>query len=186
RYRSMIRQCITRLVFVLLPLSAARGDVVIYQLPTTSGQTVILEGTTTVNAGGTVTFQHARFGKVYFDLESVEIKKAPSITTQFNRLLGRAGNDAEKRLEAAQWALRHGLLNQFYAAIDKVLEANPRHPRAALVKQLKAKMNAEFPESAEQEAELKALVGRDDMKVTLSKHFILLHDTPPTLTRGKF
>src|SRR6267142_848541 len=93
-----------------LTMSSARGDVVFYRLPTRGGGVVTLEGTTTVNPGGTVTFQHSRFGKVYFDLASVEIKKAPPLTAQFNRMLGRAGSDAEKRMAAAQWALRNGLL----------------------------------------------------------------------------
>src|SRR5581483_5796361 len=126
-------------LFSSLPV---RADVVLYRLPTRRGDTVILEGATTVNPGGTVTFSHSRFGKIHFDLESVEIKKAPTLQTQFNRQLGRAGKDAEKRMEVAHWALRNGLLAQFYTAIDKVLEIDPSHPRANLVKQLKAKMDA--------------------------------------------
>src|SRR5262245_20787765 len=85
----------------------SRADVVLYRLPTSRGDTVILEGSTTVNPGGTVTFTHARFGKIHFDLESVEIKKAPTLQTQFNRQLGRAGKDPDQRMEVAQWALRN-------------------------------------------------------------------------------
>jgi hypothetical protein len=165
--------------------SAAQADVVFYRLPTTSGAVVILEGSTTVNPGGTVTFQHPRFGKVHFDLESTEIRKAPTIQAQFARVLGRAGNDADKLMEAAQWALRHGLLPQFYSTVEKVLQANPRHVRGLLVKQLKAKIDAPLPNSSAQEAEMRKLVGRPDMKLKQSKHFLLLHDTPDTLTRGK-
>jgi len=33
-------------------------------------------------------------------------------------------------------------------------------------------------DSSKQVAEMRALVGRDDMKVKESKHFILMHDTP--------
>ena len=102
---------------------------------------VMLEGSTTVNPGGTVTFNIREFGKIHFDLDSVEIHKAPSLPASSTGMLGRAGNDAEKRMEAAQWALRHGLLPQFYEAVDKALEVNPQHPRAMLVKQLKAKMD---------------------------------------------
>src|SRR5262249_45420844 len=40
-------------------------------------------------------------------------------------------------------------------------------------------------DSSRQEAELRKHVGLPEMKVKLSKHFILLHDTPDTATRGK-
>lgn len=145
---------------------------------------MILEGSATVNPGGTVSFRHARFGTIHFDLESTEIRKAPTVAEQFSRVLAKAGRDADKRMEAAQWALRHGLLAQFYSTIDKVLEADPQHPRAKLVKQLKAKMDAPLGDSAQEEAELQKHVGLE-MKFKRSKHFLLMHDTPDTRTRGK-
>jgi hypothetical protein len=163
----------------------AAADVVFYRLPTARGTVVTLEGTTTVNPGGSVTYQHARFGKIYLDLASTEIRKAPPIQSQFNRQLGRAGKDAEKLLEAAQWALRRGMLPQFYSTIDKVLEANPQHPRGRLVKQLKERIERPLPDSSSQEQQLKDFVGRPDMKIKRSKHFLLLYDTPETATRGK-
>src|SRR5262245_39878439 len=109
--------------------SAAPADVLFYRLPTAGGEVVTLEGNVTVNPGGTLTYQHPRFGKSYFDVASTEIKKAPSIQTQFARVLGRAASDPDKRMEAAQWALRRGLLSQFYSTVDKVLEVDPRHQR---------------------------------------------------------
>src|SRR6185503_19261892 len=71
------------------------------------------------------------------------------------------------------------------AAVDKVLEVDPTHPRAVLVKQLKAKMDAPLGDSSKQVAEMRAFVGRTDMKIKQSNHFVLMHDTPDTLTRGK-
>lgn len=165
--------------------TGARGDVVFYRLPVTSGGVAMLEGTAVVNPGGTVTFNHPKFGKIHFDLASTEIKKAPSLISQFNRVLGRAGSDADKRMEAAQWALRHGLLPQFYSAVEKTLEANPQHARATLVKQLKAKMDVPLGDSAQQEQEMRKLVGRPEMKFKKSKHYVLLYDTPETPVRGK-
>lgn len=165
--------------------SSARADVLFYRLPTDGGEIVTLEGNTTVNPGGTVTYQHPRFGKIHFDLASTEIKKAPSILTQFTRLLGQAANDPEQRMAAAHWALRRGLLRNFYETIEKVLEVDPRHPRALLVKQLKAKMDAPISDSSKQEAELRKLIGRPEMKLKASKHFLLMHDTPAAPTRGK-
>ncbi|HMC11534.1 MAG TPA: hypothetical protein VKH44_09600, partial [Pirellulaceae bacterium] len=180
-----LRWSLLLLLLISVPRAAARGDVVFYRLPTTSAAVVTLEGTTTVNPGGSVTFSHPRFGRIYFDLESVDIRKAPSLPSQFARQLGKAGSDPERRMEAAQWALRNGLLPQFYTAIDKVLEIDPTHPRATLVKQLKARIDAPLGDSSKQVAEMRALVGRSDMKIKQSKHFVLMHDTPDKPTRGK-
>jgi hypothetical protein len=173
------------LILAALCPGVALADIVFYRLPTKSGGVVILEGSTTVNPGGTVTFNHPRFGKIYFDLESTEIRKAPTLPAQFARQLGRAGNDADKRMAAAQWALRHGMLPQFYDAVAKTLEADPQHLRATLVQRLRQSMNVDLGDSAKQEEEMRQLIGRSDMKIKRSKHFLLMHDTPDKLTRGK-
>ena len=175
-------------VYPLLVLSAAslaHADVIFYRLPTQKGSVVTLEGTATVNPGGTVTYSHPRFGRIHFDIASTEIRKAPSIPSQFSRVLGRAGKDATKLMDAAHWALRHGLLPQFYSTIDRVLEADPNHARAKLVKQLKTQIDASIEYSPRQEAELRKFVGIPEMTARVSKHFLLLHDTPDTPTRGK-
>jgi hypothetical protein len=70
------------------------------------------------------------------------------------------------------------MLAAFYQAVDKTLEASPNHDRANMVKKLKVRMDAEIGDSSKQEKELKDLVGRPDMKIKMSKHFVLLHDTP--------
>ncbi|HEX5102732.1 MAG TPA: hypothetical protein VFV87_02915, partial [Pirellulaceae bacterium] len=114
----MRHQIALALVIFGFAASPAAADVVFYRLPTSSGSVVVLEGSATVNPGGTVTFSHNRFGKIHFDLENTEIRKAPTVREQFSRQLNRAGNDANKLLEAAHWALRHGLLPQFYSAVD--------------------------------------------------------------------
>jgi hypothetical protein len=176
-------RCLLFLVCIGSGSISARGDIVLYRLR--GSLEVMLEGTTTINPGGTVTVTHARFGKLHLPLEQVDIKKAPAVMSQYNRMLGKAGADPEGRMAAAQWALRRGMLPQFYAAIDKVLEVDPKHPRAMLVKQLKTKMDQPLGDASKQITELKALVGRNDMKIKTTKHFVLMHDTPDTLTDGK-
>jgi hypothetical protein len=168
-----------------LTSAEARADIVFYRLPTRSASVVTLEGSATVNPGGTVTFNHHKFGKIHFDLENTEIRKAPTLASQFGRQLGRAGNDADKRMAAAQWALRRGLLPQFYDAVGKAQEANPQHPRALLVQKLRQSMDVDLGDSAQEEKEMRDLIGRSDMKFKRSKHFLLMHDTPDTFTRGK-
>lgn len=157
--------------------AAVWGDIVYYRLPGTNKE-IILQGAVTPNSGGSMTFQHPKLGKMYFSIKETEFQKVPTLPQQFSKQLGKAGGDAEKRYQAAQWALRHGLLPQFYDAVDKTLEANPQHQRATLVKKLKQRIEQPIGDSSVQEKEMRDLVGRPEMKVKMSKHFILLHDTP--------
>ncbi|MBC7855023.1 MAG: hypothetical protein IAF94_16450, partial [Pirellulaceae bacterium] len=155
---------------------SARGDIVKYRLPR-SGRELILQGSVQTNPGGTRTFNHPKLGTLHFNLDDSTIIKVPTLQDQYSRQLGKAGSDANKRYEAAQWALRHGLLSSFYQAVDKTLEADPNHARANMVKKLKERMDQPIADSSQQEKEIKNLVGRRDMKVKMSKHFLLMHDT---------
>jgi len=159
-----------------LPVSTLRGDIVRYRLPG-SDLEMVLQGSVQTNNGGTRTLTHPKLGILYFGQDDSTVTKVPTVQEQFGKQLGKAGANADKRFEAAQWALRHGLLNSFYQAVDKTLEANPNHARANMVKKLKARMDQPLGDSSKQEKELKNLVGRPDMNIKMSKHFILLHDT---------
>lgn len=172
------------LALLLASVASARADVLFYTLPSGKAR-IILQGSAGINPGGTATFSHPKFGKIHFAVGDVEIRKVPTVQQQFTRVLGRAGNDAQKCMEAAQWALRHGLLPQFYTAVDKALAADPNHLRALLVKRLKANMDADLGDSSQQIDEMRKLVGRQEMKVLQSKHFVLMHDTPDKPARPK-
>src|SRR5262245_35508174 len=65
----------------------ARADVLFYSLPGDSGLAVTLEGTTGVNPGGTVTYTHPKFGKIHFDRASVDIRRVPTLQSQFSKQL---------------------------------------------------------------------------------------------------
>ncbi len=169
---------------------ATRADVLFYTLPGKSGLAVTLEGSTGVNPGGTVTYTHPKFGKIHFDGASVDIRKVPTLTSQFTRQLNKAvalddrGQSAEACMAASQWALRHGLLKQFHSAVDKALAADPTHVRALLVRNLQAKMNVDLGDSSAEISAMQRLIGRSEMKVLTSKHFVLMHDTPDRPSRG--
>jgi Protein of unknown function (DUF1570) len=165
-------------LLVLYMALPARADVLFYTLPGKSGLTVALQGDTGVNPGGTVTYTHPKFGKIHFDRASVDIRKVPTVQSQFTKQLNKAGTNAEACMAAAQWALRHGMLRQFHMAVDKTLAADPRNVRALLVRNLQNKMNVELGDSSAEISDMRKLIGRTDMKVLQSKHFILMHDTP--------
>ncbi len=165
------------LIVAISTSGAARADILFYTLPSGKAR-VVLQGSAGINPGGTATFSHPKFGKIHFDVDDVDIRKVPTLQSQFTKVLGRAGNDGEKCMAAAQWALRHGLLPQFYTAVDKALVADPNNVRALLVKRLKEKMDVEIGDSSQQIDDMRKLIGRRDMKVKQSKHFLLMHDTP--------
>jgi hypothetical protein len=128
----------------------------------------------------TVSFRHPRFGNLYFALEDVRIHELPSTESLATRRLNQAvsANDAGQVMEAARWALCHGLLPQFYEGVEKALAISPQHPEALHVTALKRQLDSPLEPSPALEAELRNWVSRPDMKLKTSKHFLLLHDTP--------
>lgn len=171
----------------LATLSATvQADIVEYRIPNTP-LVVVLQGKATVNPGRTVSFMHPKFGKLVFGLNDATIHKLPSMAALAQRKLGLAAgkNDADAAMEAARFALKHGLLRQFYGAVDKVLEIDPKHQDALRVVALKRKIDQPLGDATEEEQHLRSLVRDPAMKVALSQHFILLHDTPEKPQSGR-
>lgn len=174
----MLRSCVAAL-FIAAGLSgAARADFVIYAVPGLDIQ-FVLQGEARTNPGGTVSFRHA-LGDLAFSLESVEVKQVPTTRQAFSRMFGRAQSkkDVPGLFAAAEYALKHGLLADYYKAVVEVLKIDPRNTEALRIKDLKAAMNREIPENPTQEANLRGFVPKSGMRIALSKHFMLLYDTP--------
>ena len=159
--------------------SAARADVIEYTLPGTD-LAMLIQGKAQRNPGGTITVTHPKYGNFYFSSENVRIYEVAPTTQLFSRKLGaaQAKKDADAAMEAAQWALRHGLLPQVYAAIDAALAIDPQHADARNMAELREKIRQPLPDNPEQEERLRKSVRLYDMKVAKSNHYLLLHDTP--------
>jgi hypothetical protein len=171
-------------LLALLAASTAttvQADLLIYRLPGTRVG-MILQGEITVNPGRTVTLSHPNFGQFHFGLDEVIFHEVPTTNSIFSKMLKRAvvKRDPKGVMVAAQWALRNGLVSRVYEAADAALELDPQNSAALYVRSLKSQMEQPLPESAEAERYLRDLVGRTDMKIKTSKHFILLHDTDDT------
>ncbi len=171
------------LVLLLLFPAIARADIVFYRVPVIE-RVVVLEGTTVVNQGGSVTFKHPR-GRLYFDLKDTRIEEVPTTAGLFQRRVRLAEGKADELMEAADWALRRGELDMYYEAVVKALEVDPQHPGANGVRDLKRRINEPLGDWSQQERELRELVGRPDMRIETSAHFILLHDTPDKPPAGQ-
>lgn len=165
---------------------SAQADIVFYRIPN-SGLRMALQGRTTVNPGGTVTFNHPKFGTLYFALNDVEIHKVDSLGDIFRKKLNRAKNaaDADQLMEVAEWALHNGMLTGMYQAVAAVLEIDPEHEAAKRIRDVKRRIDEPLPEKQEQEDALRQSVPVPGMRIARSKHFILLHDTPEKPAEGR-
>ncbi len=167
---------------VLLSTST-QADIIEYTIPglRVGGQpiTVLLQGKATVNAGKTVTFRHPKFGALYLALEDTTITRTPTIQELAHQELARAKRtgDADKVMEAARYALRKGLLRQFYEAVDEAVAIDPNHPAASKVATLKRRFEEPIEVDKAQEEKLRKLVRKGGMKFRRSPHFLLFHDT---------
>jgi len=155
-----------------------RADLLLYTVPGSSSQ-VVLQGTSKVNPGKTVSFTHAKFGGLVFAMDEVDIREAPTLGQQFNKQVAKAKGDADAMFQAAIWALRHGMLKEYYETVGKTLLLDPKHEASLKIKKLKREMGP-LPDSdnSRLEAELRTFCGKKNMKIATSDHFILLHDTP--------
>ena len=162
--------------------SAVRADILLYPLPGTN-LAFVLQGKVRPNPGGTVTFNHPRFGNLYFSLDKVRYYKAPSTLTIANGKQQKAvrDGDVEACLEAGRWALHHGLLPEFYQTASAAWKLDRNHPAVKRLATLKRKLDAPPPASAKQELEMREYVPvGEHMRFVRSRHFLLMHDTPPT------
>ena len=149
--------------------------------------TLTLPGKAIVQGGPNplLSYTHPNGTVVHFPLEDVKVIRAPTSSQQFNKMKARAGRDPEAVMKAAVWALKKGLLLDFYSAIDKVIELDPKNEAALKVRDLKKTMKEPLPQNSEAEKKFRGLVKRPNMKIEMSNHYMLMHDTDPKPQKGK-
>jgi hypothetical protein len=167
------------IIALLMLTTCARADFLLYRVPGL-GYSLILEGEVRRNVGlaRTLTLNH-KLGKLHLNNTDVgklyDVEPMPAL---FTRKLAKAG-DAQEAMGAARWALKLGLLKQFYIAIDKALEFDPQYADARRVIKLKEQFSQDFgmADLAAREKEMRKVVRNPKMKIAHREHFILLHDT---------
>lgn len=175
--------------------ATAKADFLIYRLPGTGGGSVqgqrdtsprlVLQGRITVNPGRTVSFVHPALKQpLYFGLDTVEILRVPTTQQEFQRKIGGAAKDPDKLFATAVWGLKKGLLKEYRTTVAKVLELNPEHEAARRVTEIMKEIEKPVADS-NAETEIKKIVKRSSMRITKSKHFVLLHDTPAKPAEGR-
>jgi hypothetical protein len=175
--------------FFIVPASL-RADVVIVRL----GDSLIpMEGKVADPKARIITVTHEKFKKgpdnkdlklnLYYrnnsELLSIEeMIIVPSRKQQYQKQLTeaqKAGTD--KRLELAAWTIKNGMVQEFYNAIDLVLESDPDNAQAKQMVALKAKMAMPITDSSTEQKYLADMLP-PDMKFKNSAHYILAYDTP--------
>jgi hypothetical protein len=167
---------------ILVP-APAFADLLVY---THGNLQMTVQGKVHINPGQTVTLVHPKFGQLHFSLESVEIHRAPTNQQVFGKKFGQAqgARDTNAMFKACIWGFKHGLVDQCYEGVEKILAMDPQHKEALRVVELRRKMREPIYDSSQQEKELRELVRNDGMKIANSNHFILLHDTPDKPAEG--
>ncbi|HEX7379388.1 MAG TPA: DUF1570 domain-containing protein [Pirellulales bacterium] len=175
----MSRRFLISLTMVLACLGdAARGDFVEYKLG--GGKLrILLQGKATGLAGGNMQLQHP-MGTLYFDLHDVEIHKVPSLNQQYEKRLRVALNEknAHGVFQAGVWALKHGMINEYYDAVQKSLEIDSNFAEAKRILALREKLHQPLPSKPGEAEAMRKFVHRNEMKFATSNHFSLLYDTP--------
>jgi len=147
---------------------------------------IVLQGTAVYQPGGnTVTYTHPNGTKVHFKAGDVEVVKARTAKDEFNKRFAQAGKDPDRLMKAGIWGLKKALLNDFYRVVEKVLDIDPKNDAALLVMNVKERLREPLPENPQAEARFRSLLkrGKEQMRLEKSLHFMLLTDTPATLTK---
>ncbi len=165
-------------LLALVTAATASADMVMVRIPRTAS-TTLLQGTVKRN-GKTASVYHA-MGVLHFSSGDVDKPyKVKPFHTTYRRMVDRArsAKSAEKMMEAARWALKRGMIEDFETTVAEVLTLDANHVRALSVKDLFYKMKENLGDSKAEEDHLRQVVRLPGMQISKSDHFILFHDTP--------
>ncbi len=157
---------------------SVKADFVTYRLPGTKLVTTF-EGKTKVLGGRLLEYTHPTFGTMILNLDDTTIVKAPTRQEEFKRLLNKASKskDIEDYLEAARQALKRGLLKEFYECCSASHKIDPENATVRRLLDARKKVKQPLGDSAGIEKTLRASTGLSSLKVEISSHYVLLHDT---------
>jgi hypothetical protein len=167
------------LCVLLTPLSGvAWGDFVFYRLPGTKLQ-AILEGRTKVMAGRILEYTHPNFGSMSLSLDDAMVVKAPTRQDEFKRLWTKAvkSKDIDEYLEAARQAIKRGLIKEFYECCSAAHKIDAENATIKRLVEARRLVKQPLGDHAGVEKSLRETAGQSSLKLELSAHYVLLHDT---------
>lgn len=179
-YAPSYRVRIAAICFLLgmLRVESLNADFILYRLPGTSLVT-IFEGKTKVHPGRIVEYTHPAFGSIAINSDDALVVKAPSRQEEFRKLFQQATRtkNIEDYLEAARQALKRGLLKEFYECCSAAYKIDPKN--LTLLRLIEARKLVKQPlgDSSEVVKNLREATALPTLKVDVSAHYVLLHDT---------
>lgn len=163
---------------VLLGISSANADFVVYRLPGTE-VTVLLEGKTKGIGQGTFEYHHPSLGTLIFSHETALVIKAPTKTEEYRRLVNQARQDQsfDGHIQAARFALRSGMIEEFRDCCNAAYKIQPDHPTMVRLLEARKKLKQPVTNWDQKENELRESIPLEKMEIARSDHYLLLHDT---------
>ena len=154
------------------------GDFVIYRLPGTK-LVAILEGKTKILGGRLLEYTHPAFGSMALDLEDALVVKAPTRQEEYKRLFNKASKskDIQDYLDAANQALKRGLLKEFYECCSDAYNIDTENVTVKRLIEARKRVKQPCGDSTEVERNLRAATNLSQLKVERSAHYVMLHDT---------
>lgn len=157
--------------------STSLADFIVYTPPGAKSP-IVLEGRTKVHSGNLIEFTYPGYPSVAMDRDQAVVVKAPTRVEEFRKLWYEAtkANNVDSYLAAAQVALRHGRLKEFYECCSAAYKIEPDHPTVARLIDARSKIKKPLNGFAEAEKKFREITQLPTMKVARSDHYILLHD----------
>jgi hypothetical protein len=173
-------------VLCLMAVSSASGDWVKYSIPRTDAIMLIPARETKVLPGNPPKLSILTdLGPLYADLKDCKIIKAKTPIERYEYMEAQGKKNVQKMWEAAEFALKSGMIDKFHAALKEVLKLDPNHKQAQRMLAFKEKLDKPIKENSLQQEQMKKLVKSPGMKFKISDHFLLMHDTPDTPPEGR-
>jgi len=162
----------------------AYADFVLYALPGTD-KIILLEGTTKRGGFGIIEYTHPSHGTIVLNQDSATVIKAPSKSDDFRKMLSKAKNSKEvdDYISAAKVAIKRGLFKEFLECCSAAYKIDPKNPTILRLIEVRNRIKQPLQDDAkESETRIREIVNLPSMRVQISDHYILLHDTPDTKT----
>ena len=165
------------LLLLATPIQVACADVVVYTVPNTELSFVLL-GDAKINPGRTLSLRHAR-GTLHFGALDCKLVRTASKQKRFGvrRRQAMKLGTAEAHLDLALWCVENGMISEADNCLSKAWKTSPTNKRVLMMAKLVKYRRATVPMSPSVVKEMREFVKSDRMKVSRSRHFVLLHDT---------
>lgn len=156
----------------------SKADFIVYTLPGAK-RPIILEGNARMVSPTILEFTYPGFPSIAFNPKDAVAVKAPSRQEEFKKsyLQASRAQQADGFLRAAKQALQNGMLKEFYQCCSDAYKLEPQHPTLLRLAEARRRIKQPLGPHSDIEKRFRELTGQSSMKIEVSHHYIMLHDT---------